>query len=320
MPSKEFLEKQNIPMGPPDGGMPDGMPVIPGPMASMMGGNIPEEYAHLNIPMVSPDYVPPDPVIPEGFTGGKVVVGGVPGLHLTKEGLRDDAVMMYIHGGGWTIGSAMQTDNVLAHFANEAKLEGYSVEYRLAPYHKFPAAVDDCVDFYCGLLEMGHKRIVVGGESAGAGLTLSLVHALKAKGLPLPAALWCSSPPEGFDTGTVPFIQDQFTGCNDDIIEAYAGDADLHDPRLSPIFGDFTDFPPMFIQVGGGESLAAGGINLALAAMKCNNEVILHCGKDMPHTFAMDAIPGGGIGGSYPEAVNAMKEFVTFITNTLDIE
>lgn len=311
MPSKAFMEKQNIPMGPPAGDMP-GMPPMMG------GGNIPPEYADLNVPMLPPDYVAPDPVIPEGFTGGKVEVGGVAGLHLTKEGLRDDAVMMYIHGGGYTIGTAMQTDNVLAYFANTAKLEGYSVEYRLAPYHKFPAAVDDCVDFYCGLLEMGHKRIVVGGESAGAGLTISLVHALKAKGLPLPAALWCSSPPEGFDTDTVPYIQDQFTASNDGIIKAYAPDADLHDPLLSPIFGDFKDFPPMFIQVGGGESLAAGGINLALAAMKQNNEVILHFGKDMPHTFAMDAIPGGM--GSYPEAENAMKEFVTFITNTLNIE
>ena len=95
----------------------------------------------------------------------------------------------------------------------------------------------------------------MGGESAGAGLTLSLVHALNMEGLPLPAAIWCSSPVDNirFDLEEV-FQQDMFTQTCEDMLEVYAGDAELTDPRLSPIYGDFSCFPPSFIQAGSRES------------------------------------------------------------------
>lgn len=302
MPSKQFLaHQQNIPTAPPTMDIPGGTP-------------IPPEYADLGVPMMPPDYVPPAPVIPDGYTGGTVEIGGVPGMHLTRAGVREKCAMLYIHGGGFTIGTAMTAGDLLAHFLDETGLEGYAVEYSLAPYAKFPVAVNQCVDFYHGLLDMGYERIVIGGESAGACLTIAVTHAIRMAGLPQPAALWCSSPVDDicFNQREL-YIHDMFSSSPGSLMAAYVGDADPNDPRISPIYGDFTDFPPMFIQAGGAESLSAGAVRLATAAAKAGNEVLLHIGRGMPHTFAMDY-------PIYPEAANAMKEFTVFINNTLDLE
>ncbi len=311
MPSQAFLKYQNeFPAGPPTEDGPGGSFNPGGPIG---GPGIPEEYDGLGVPMLPPDYEPPEPTVPAGFTGGKVTIGGVNGLHITRAGTKAGACHLYIHGGGFTLGSAMTAGETLAHFLEETGLEGYAVEYRLAPYHKFPAAVEDCLAFYKGLLAMGYETIVVGGESAGAGLTLSLTHALKMEHLPLPKALWCASPVDDmcYDQREL-YKTDMFVDSCEGIRKAYVGDADPTDPRISPIYGDFTGFPPMFIQAGGGESLAAGAIRIVQKAAKANCEVLLHFGQDMPHTFAMDY-------KFYPEARNAMKEFTTFIVNTLEL-
>ena len=265
----------------------------------------------MGVPMVGPDYVPPEPVIPQGYTGGKVNVGGVDGLHITRPGTRKGMAHMHIHGGGFTIGSAMVNGELLAEFLEGTGLEGYSVEYALAPWHPFPQGLNDCLNFYKGLLDMGYETIVVGGESAGGGLTLSLVHALKEEGLPLPAAIWCSSPAVDlcFDKEEL-YSRDAFLETSEGIRQAYARGEHLKDPKASPVCGDFTGFPPMYLQTGGGESLSASIVRLAAAAMKANNEVYLHFGQDMLHTFALDY-------KSYPEARNAMDDLITFINRTL---
>ena len=257
--------------------------------------------------------MPPAKPLPEGCGEEKVIIGGVPGLHLTGDRCREKACFLYIHGGGFTLGSGMTAGPLLAHFYCATGLEGYSVDYSLAPVHKFPTAVNECVAFYRGLLEKGYDRIVVGGESAGAGLTLSLVHALKAEKLPLPTCIWASSPVDHirFDQQEL-FRQDMFTASNAQIIEAYVGDADINDPRLSPICGDFGDFPPAFIQAGSGESLAAGALRIVDKLVRAGNEVHFTFGKGMPHTFAMDY-------ELYPEAENAMNEILAFVNGVLNL-
>lgn len=291
--SKEFLAYQSqIPTAPPpqpgEGGGPGGS-----------GG--------------MPPMPPAERVIPQGCTGGKVDVGGVPGLHITRPGVREHAALMYIHGGGFTLGSGMDAGALLAHFLEGTNLEGYSVDYALAPAAKFPVAVNECVSFYKGLLEKGYQHIVVGGESAGAGLTLSLIFALKMENLPLPAALWCSSPLDNirYDLEEL-FLRDMFVDSAPGIIDSYVGDADVKDPRLSPIYGDFTDFPPTFIQAGSRESLSAGALRLVDKLVRAGNEVHFTFGKGMPHTFAMDY-------AIYPEAKHAMDEIHTFIRNVLEL-
>jgi acetyl esterase/lipase len=314
MPSKEFLAyRDQIPTAPPmPGGAAPAGPMPGGPNA--YPGAAPGSAApDFGVPVLPPDYVPPEPVIPAGCTGGKVTVGGVTGLHVTMPGVREKAALLYLHGGGFTIGSAMTAGPLLKLFAERAGLEGYAVEYGLAPYHPFPEGVEDCVAFYKGLLDMGYTKIVVGGESAGAGLTLSLALALKDRGLPRPVALWCSSPVEGVGPAQgEAYIQDFLADSTDKIRAVYAPDADPCDPLLSPICGDFTGLPPMILQAGGGESLAAGAVRLAEKAARANVEVVLHFGQDMPHTFAMDY-------ALYPEAAYAMDEILAFVRQWLEL-
>ena len=310
MPSKEFHAFQkNIPNAPPTGDNPSFNPGGP-----VQGG--PNSYpgADLGVPMFPKDYEAPEPELPQGATGGKVMINGVPGLHLTMPGVRKKCAMMYIHGGGFTIGSAMTGGPLMKYFAEKTGLEGYAVEYGLAPWHPFPEGVEDCVRFYAGLLDMGYEHIVVGGESAGAALTLSLALAAKERGLKLPAVLWCSSPVDDVEWYKQELYTHDFLSDSSDAVQkAYAPDADPRDPLLSPIYGDFTGMPPMVLQTGGGESLSAGVVRLAAKAARANVEVQLHFGKDMPHTFAMDY-------HYYPEAKMAMEEIVAFINGRLAIQ
>lgn len=310
--SQAFLEYQkNIPSAPP--ASMDG-PGVPGAGPGPQGAPIPEEFANLKVPMMPPDYQSPEPEIPAGYEGGKVVLNGVPGMMLTKTGTREKAAFLYIHGGGFTLGSGMSAGSLLVHVLEHTNLTGYSVDYHLAPYHKFPTQINEIVDFYKGMLDSGIERIIVGGESAGAGLTLSLVMALKQEKLPLPTAIWASSPVDDirFDLLEL-FTQDMFTSCCEDMLEAYVGDADPKDPRISPLYGDFSDFPPTFIQAGSGESLAAGALRIVDKLVRAGNEVHFTFGKGMPHTFAMDY-------ALYPEGNNAMNEILTFINNVLDLK
>lgn len=310
MPSKEFHAFQkNIPNAPPTGDNPSFNPGGP-----VQGG--PNSYpgADLGVPMFPKDYEAPEPELPQGTTGGKVMINGVPGLHLTIPGVRKKCAMMYIHGGGFTIGSAMTGGPLMKYFAEKTGLEGYAVEYGLAPWHPFPEGVEDCVRFYAGLLDMGYEHIVVGGESAGAALTLSLALAAKERGLKLPAVLWCSSPVDDVEWYKQELYTHDFLSDSSDAVQkAYAPNANPKDPLLSPIYGDFTSMPPMVLQTGGGESLSAGVVRLAAKAARANVEVQLHFGTDMPHTFAMDY-------NYYPEAKMAMEEIVAFINGRLAIQ
>lgn len=260
------------------------------------------------------DMGPVEITIPEGYTGGKVTIGGVPGLHLKKEGTRENAAMLYIHGGGFTLGSGLTAGPLLAHIQKTTNLEGYSVDYSLAPKAKFPVAINECVAFYKGLLDMGYTTIVVGGESAGAAMTLNLIFALKMENLPMPAAIWCSSPLDNirYDQQEL-LLRDMFVDTAPSIMDAYVGDADITDPRLSAYYGDFTDFPPTFIQSGSRESLSACALRLVDKLVRAGNEVRFTFGKGMPHTFAMDY-------ELYPEAANAMRDILQFINDVLDLE
>lgn len=291
-----------MPPMPPAQGGPN---AYPGPTGGMPGPG--------NLPMVPPDYQPPEPEIPDGVMGGKISIGGVDGLKITVNEAPSKNAMLYIHGGGFTIGSGMTAGSLLKMFSEKTGLDCYAVEYGLAPYHTFPEPVEQCQQFYLGLKEMGYENIVVGGESAGAALSLGVTFQLRNCGDPQPAALWLSSPLDDLVMSrTETYMQDMFSACGDAIVEVYAPGCDTTDPRISPIYGDYTDFPPMIIQVGGGESLAAGGVRIAAKAARCNSEVILHFGKDMPHTFAMDY-------EHYPEAAFAMEEIIAFIKSRLDM-
>ena len=124
-------------------------------------------------------YVPEEPEIPEGFEGGRVESGGVPGMKLTRAGVREKAAFLYIHGGGFTLGSGMTAGPLLRHVLEKTGLEGWSVDYSLAPYRKFPTQINQTVDFYRGMLETGIEQLCQSFLALmGVGLSLAALAAV----------------------------------------------------------------------------------------------------------------------------------------------
>ena len=172
-------------------------------------------------------------------------------------------IILYCHGGGYTSGNLGYSRPLASKLAHASGWETLCFEYRLAPEHPYPAAVDDAVRVWDYLMYQGYgaRDVTVAGDSAGGNLALVLLHRLKAEGRQLPRRLVLFSPWTDMTAGgesytqraqldptiTMEYIQA--------VRRAYAGDAALNDPMLSPLFGDFTGFPPTLIQVGSHELL-----------------------------------------------------------------
>lgn len=266
-------------------------------------------------PTLPDDFRAPVPELPAGYTGGEVFVGGVRGLHMTRPGVRAKCCMMHIHGGGFTIGTAMDAVDVLAELSRQTGLECYSVDYRLAPKYRHPIMLDDCVAFYKGLLELGYEQIFVGGESAGALLSITTTLRLRDEGVCLPAGIWCSSPPGDANyAGEELFVEDMFSNVGGDVFSIYTNPGqDIRDPYLSPVYADFTGFPPTLLQAGSAESLGASVARLVYPMCKANVDLTFRFGKGMEHTYCMYF-------GQFPEATQAMRDICNFINDTLDLD
>lgn len=301
MPSEQF--KKFMEQMPDGGGMP-GMEGMPGPGAKDKSG----EYI---IPTMPEGFKPVMPPIPEGFIGEEFEVNGIKGVRVSGPDVKNGQVFMHIHGGGFTIGSAYFGVPFMLYIVEKLKMECYSVEYSLAPKHKFPTQINECLAFYKGLVEKGYEKIVIGGESAGGALSISLTHCIKDNNLPLPAAVIALSPPGEMGGLKEVYKRDFMSDMVHQIAEAYAGDADLKHPYLSPVYGDFKDFPPLLLQAGGDESLASQSVCLAEAAAKADVDVLLHVWKYMGHCFAQQF-------GNFPEADSAMEEITNFIRDRIE--
>lgn len=172
-------------------------------------------------------------------------------------------IILYCHGGGYTSGSLGYSRPLASKLSHVSGRETLCFEYRLAPEHPYPAAVEDAVRVWDHLMYQGYgaRDITVAGDSAGGNLALVLLHRLKAEGRQLPKRLVLMSPWTDMTTGGAscteraeldPTITMEYIRA---VRRAYAGEADLTDPMLSPLFGDFTGFPPTMIQVGSNELL-----------------------------------------------------------------
>jgi monoterpene epsilon-lactone hydrolase len=182
-------------------------------------------------------------------------------------------VIVYLHGGGYILGSAQQNVGSALRVTRAADVPVLSVEYRLAPEHPFPAGLDDALQAYRWLLDTGYEAadIAIYGDSAGGGLTLALVLAARDRGWPLPAGVAVLSPladitPQGDTRITLisadPILRSLVGGT----YGHYAGDEPQANPLLSPIYADYTGFPPMLLQVGTREQLLSDSVRLARSA------------------------------------------------------
>ena len=250
----------------------------------------------------------------EGTVAEPFVRSGVPGIECRPVDMADDApIVLYFHGGGFRIASALAYRSYGSHLAAVLGARVLLVEYRLAPEHKFPKAVDDCFAVWESLLAEGVDtgRIVIAGDSAGGGLAASVtMHAL-ADGV-LPAGVICCSPwvdltitADTYDTNAESDKLFSRTSA-EEAAPAYLGGADPMNPIASPLFGDWDGAPPLLILVGDAEVLLDDSRKLAEVAKAAGVDVTLSVYPEMPHIWTM-SYP------AFPEAVEGVTEMAEFV-------
>jgi acetyl esterase/lipase len=223
------------------------------------------------------------------------LVAGVPVHWLTPKKERNSpgkALFVYIHGGAYVFMGGDDGAREAAIITAASGIDTISIDYRMPPEHPHPAAVDDVQRVYAELLKRyPAKAIVMGGTSAGGGLTLAAVHRLKAAGLPLPAALYLGTPwadltKSGDTLYTLEGIDRQL-GTYDGILGAaamlYAGDTPLTDPLLSPIYGEFSDFPPSYLVSGTRDLFLSDTARVAQKMRAAGVEVQLNVFEGLSH-------------------------------------
>ena len=220
-------------------------------------------------------------------------INGVPGEWLRMPPFAPRRpVIFYIHGGGFVVGSPGMERPFIAHLAAASRADAFSVDYRLSPRHRFPAALVDVTKTYIGLLERGIEpsQIFVAGDSAGGNLAAALLVRLRDEGLPLPAgallfSAWLDLAVTGStiesNAGT-----DYLPVRDADPAEHYLGDADPTDPWASPLYADLSGLPPMLIAAGGRELIFDDSTRFAERAWRAGVEATLYVEEDMLHAWA----------------------------------
>ncbi|KUR77123.1 esterase [Novosphingobium sp. Fuku2-ISO-50] len=235
-------------------------------------------------------------VCPEGVTFEEGVVGTVPGWWVRPANAQPDVALVHFHGGWFNFGSAFAFQNLVAHIAVAAGAAAFVPEYRLAPENPFPAAPDDALACYIGLVGLGFRRIALVGDSAGGALalvTLATAHALA--GVPEPVAAVALSPVTdltfaGESWTTKSDVDPYFTLPQVHVqADGYLAGHDPLDPRASPLFGDLSGLPPIRIHVGTEEMLFDDSNRYAERAGEAGVEVELHVWEGMPHGFLSGA-------------------------------
>lgn len=251
--------------------------------------------------------------------GGAAAGQDGPGAGMGPGSGSGSGTILYFHGGGWVFGSPETALSLTGNLVARTGLAAYSLDYRLAPEHPFPAAIEDCLSAYRALLDRGEdpSAIAFAGDSAGGGLAVTTCLAARDAGLPQPAALLAFSPGldatrSGASMRTKEGVDPIFTGAALDRTGAmYLGGADPRQPLLSPaVLADLTGLPPMLIQVGANELLLDDSTRLAARASEAGVDVILDITADAPHVFQAFA-------GVLDEADEALDRAALFLRQRL---
>ncbi len=243
-----------------------------------------------------------------------VDAGGVPGEWITTPEAAHERAIYYLHGGGYTLGSINTHREMISRLSRAAGARALAIDYRLAPENPFPAAVEDSTAAYRWLLSTGvdPARLVIAGDSAGGGLTVATLVALRDAGEPLPAAAVCLSPlvdMEGLGESMTtraeadPMIQ------REPLLQhakAYLGDVHPHTPLAAPLYAALGGLPPLLIQVGTAETLLDDATRLAERAKSAGVDVELEVWDDMIHVWQFFAamLPEG------QQAIDRIGEFI----------
>src|ERR671930_750563 len=236
------------------------------------------------------------PVAPD-VTCDKVDAAGVPAQWVVAPGAERRRVLLYLHGGGYVVGSLTTHRDLAGRLSRAAAARVLVIDYRLAPEHPFPAAVEDATAAYRWLVSRGTDpaHIAIAGDSAGGGLTLATLIALRDGGDPLPAAAACLSPWVDLEGGGAsmtskaavdPFVRREMIQF---MAQQYLGGRDLRTPLAAPLYADLQGLPPLLIQVGTAEVLLDDATRIAERARAAGVEVSLEVWDDMIHVWQLFA-------------------------------
>jgi epsilon-lactone hydrolase len=254
--------------------------------------------------------------VPKGILTEYTNLGGIEGLKISPP-QPSKKVIFYLHGGGFVLGlqDTLHHHGYLPHLANSTNATIYEIDYRVAPEHPFPAAVDDVLTGYEGLLALGiaPHNIVVMGDSAGGTLTLSLLLKLKDLGLPMPSGSITMSPATAPVTSVDSFrtreeLDIMFTPemLSEVYTPAYTVMEHYESPYLHPLYGEYEGLPPMLVIVGGCDMLHDHGVLVAQKAKLAGVDVTLDVDDKMIHAYPV-------LYDLYDEAKVAMDKVVAFI-------
>ncbi len=253
--------------------------------------------------------------LPDGVTGTPVEAGGRPAEWIEAGDAVTSRAVLYVHGGGYVAGSIDSHRNLTGHLAEAAGCRVLALDYRLAPEHPHPAPVEDAVAAFRWMVDQGlaPEHIAVAGDSAGGGLTVATVLALRDAGGPLPGAAVCISP----------WVDMEFTGESmttradaDPMVSAssigpmaqlFLGEGgDPRDPLAAPLHADLAGLPPMLIHVGDAEVLLDDSTRLAAKAEQAGVDVTLEVWPEMVHVWHASA-------GYVPESDAAIVGIADFL-------
>jgi acetyl esterase/lipase len=255
-----------------------------------------------------------NPQLPEGVEFEKTTVAGIPSEWVTLPGTDPTKTVLYLHGGGYTLGSIDTHRGLGSRIAQAAETRVLMLDYRLAPETPFPGAVEDSTSAYGFLLDQGvaPEQIAIGGDSAGGGLTLATLVSLKERGTPLPGAAFALSPwvdLEGLGDSMAaradvdPMVQ------KEGLVrmgKLYLADAEPKTPLAAPLYADLSGLPPMLIQVGTAETLLDDSIRIVERLRAAGVAVELQQYEDLIHVFQAFA-------PIVPESLEAIEKIGAFI-------
>lgn len=226
-------------------------------------------------------------------------------------------IILYLHGGAYALGSVNSHRELIARLVLATKCKALAINYRLAPEYPFPAALDDTIMAYNWLLSNGVEpsQICIAGDSAGGGLAIASLIALREQGKPLPAGVFCFSPwldlTLSGDSVTKNMNLDPILSAAilQKYVNYYIGNHNADDPLISPLIGDLRGLPPIHIQTGRNEILLDDSIRFYEKALQSGVDVTLKIWDDMFHVFQLFSF--------FPETKESIKEVAAFVSRVM---
>ena len=262
--------------------------------------------------------------IPNDIKIEKININSIPAEWQIVPGAEESKVILYLHGGGWIMGSPNTCRLLTIELAKATKMRVLSIDYRLAPEHPFPAALEDCVTVYQWLLsnDIKPENIIISGDSAGGNLTLTTLIKLRDDGISLPAGAVPISPATDLSyVDDISRLDDLFikNGETDPILAdlgifwwsyVYVAGASSRDPLISPLFGDLTGLTPILLQASSCEMLYSEILRFYERAKEAGVNVELQLWEDMTHVFQGEP--------TFKESKEAIEKIGQFIQKILN--